>query len=477
MRRSLGDIVLGLAARRRSSPDPAPLLVELLQKPADAPVHRYHAPPFRYQVSRRGPAYVYSAWCELPPETFRKLRRVVREASDSLDPSDVEPLSFGRLVQVLTEDSAARLAGPGTEGSIKELSELAAYEALGLSRVLALAKDQQIAEFYVDSDFSPLYVDHGVAGRCGTSIFLTERERRALQTHADTFGGYSLDYRTPSLKNDLEIAGAILRVSLDLEPISANRFALDVRRLNPASFSLSQLVGLRVLTLDSAAFLVAWLEVGGNVTIIGETGTGKTTLLNALDEQLEPQLRRLYVEDAVETADLLRRGFHQAKLKVDPFERGEDSGRTKANEIVKALHRSPDLLILSEIQSEEHSGAFFHALSAGARGMQTFHASTAEQAMRRWVNMHRIPEESLLDLGLMVQMERPDRLQPKRYVRRICRVVPREGKATLEDVYVREGEGNLRPAGHGPTATGGADDHGFREKMEAASVALGGRGR
>jgi len=190
--------------------------------------------------------------------------------------------------------------------------------------------------------------------------------------------------------------------------------------------------------------LVAWVEAGGNVTIVGETGTGKTTLLNAIDEKVDRKLRRVYVEDAVETLDLVERGYHQMKVKVDPYDRRPAGGRTKENEIVKVLHRSPDIVILSEIQSREHSQAFFHALSAGVRGMQTFHASTAEQALRRWTSVHGIPEESLRDLGLLVQMARPDRLGPRRIVARIADVAFDSGTALTREIFARDRTGSLR---------------------------------
>ena len=366
------------------------------------------------------------------------------DVSTALDPGEVDPLTFPRLIEVLSQRSAERLAAYGVRTRIRELAELAAYEAIGLSRIMALSKDESITEFFVDSDVTPVYLDHSIAGRCESDMFLTERERSSIETHLDTFSGYTLDFKTPSLKNDLVIAGAILRISLDLEPVSVNRFSLDVRRLNVSSLSLARLIGLGVISEEAAAILLGWLETGGNVTIVGETGTGKTTLLNALDEQLERRLRRLYIEDAVETRDLLDRGYHQMKVKVDPFERGDGVGRTKESEIVKALHRSPDIVILSEIQSEEHSRAFFQALAAGARGMQTFHASTLEQGIRRWVSMHHVAEQSLLDLGLMVQMARPDRLKQGRYVQRICEVTQERGTPKLRELFMRDREFKLR---------------------------------
>ena len=473
-----GTFLLSLTARSRKQPEPSPLLIELMARPGEEGGWADGTYPFRYRVSARESAPFYQIGSELPTDLVMRLRGVVGDVSATLDPREVSPLTFSRLIEVLTQHSAGRMASYGIRAMVKELSELAAYEAVGLSRVFALARDDRVTEFFADSETTPVYLDHMAAGRCETDLILTEREREALQTHVDTFSGYTLDFRTPSMKNDLAIGGAILRVSLDLEPVSVNRFALDVRRLNVSSLSLPQLIGLSVLSKEAAALLVGWLGGGGNVTIIGETGTGKTTLLNALDERLERRLRRLYIEDAVETKDLLERGYHQMKVKVDPFERGEGGGRTKESEIVKALHRSPDIVILSEIQSEEHSRAFFQALASGARGIQTFHASTIEQAMRRWGGMHHIPDQNMLDLGVLVQMSRPDRLSQARYVNRICQVAGEGGTLKLKELFAREGGVLREVAGPGwPRPPEGADPGKFLQRVQAALEGLGGGSR
>ena len=89
------------------------------------------------------------------------------------------------------------------------------------------------------------------------------------------------------------------------------------------------------------------------------------------------------------------------------------------------------------IQSEEHSKAFFHALSAGIRGLQTFHASSATQAVRRWREMHGISKANLLDLDVLVQMARPERLGSKRQVFGISLLVEEDGEARLREMYSR----------------------------------------
>ena len=467
---ALTPLLVKLAGARRRREAPPPLLMELFPRQDSQGGWDAESYPFCYRVEERENVPYYEIGCSVSTELTLKLRAAVSEASRALDPTEVEPLSFARLIEVLRQLSAERLAACGVKSRIRELSEVAAFESIGLSRIYALARDDEVTELFVDSEDTPVYLDHAEAGRCESGICLTERERGALETHLDTFSGYTLDFKTPSLKNDLVMAGAVLRVSLDLEPVSVNRFSLDIRRLNASTLPLHRLISLDVLTSQAAAILVGWLEAGGNVTIVGETGTGKTTLLNALDELVERRFRRVYIEDAVETRDMLDRGFHQVKIKVDPYDRGPETGRTKESEIVKALHRSPDLVILSEIQSEEHSRAFFHALASGARGLQTFHASTVEQAVRRWVNLHHISEQSLLDLGLMVQMVRPDRLKQGRYVQRICQVCQERGAPRLKELFLRDRGFKLQAvAGEGwPLPPEGVEPEMFRSRVERA---------
>ena len=113
------------------------------------------------------------------------------------------------------------------------------------------------------------------------------------------------------------------------------------------------------------------------------------------------------------------------------------------------------MVILGEIQSEEHSRAFFQALSAGVRGLQTFHSSSPEQAVRRWLELHGISEANMLDLGIMVQMLRPQKLASRRCVQSIstvsARPAPEQGDRRVEPwlrrMYVRAPEGLLRRTG------------------------------
>jgi Flp pilus assembly CpaF family ATPase len=433
-----------VAGKRKAPPRVQPLLLELFQEADGEELETYRFPPFSYSIKVARGRTNYQVLPEISALELARLRETVAEMSATLNPAALSSVTFTGLVDLLCQAGAGRLAQIRNTERVKILSRLAAFEAAGIPTIYGLSLDDRVSEFYVDAPGTAIYLDHSKYGRCETQLSLTERERKAIETHMDTFKGYTADYSNPSLKNEFEIFGKRLRISLDLAPLAVSSFSLDVRKLTSSELTIVDLVRGDVLSAESASFLLAALELGMNVTIVGETGTGKTTLLNALDEAMDPRLRRIYVEDAVETKDLLAAGYHQMKLKVDPFERGGESIRTKSAEITKILHRSPDIVILGEIQSEEHSKAFFHALSAGVRGLQTFHASSTTQAVRRWREMHGISKTNLLDLDILVQMERPERLGSKRQVFGISLLVEEEGEARLRELYARGRDSKLQ---------------------------------
>jgi type IV secretory pathway ATPase VirB11/archaellum biosynthesis ATPase len=442
MEASLGDFIFRLAGREKRERPSGPLLIELFQETEGDVLETYSMAPFVYCIKKMAGTVYYQIVPDVTVQELALLRQTVSEMSRRFKVSSVVPLTFARLVEVLTQTGVNQLALLKDIERVRSLSRLAAFEAAGIPTVYALALDDMVTEFFVDSTATPVYLDHSRYGRCETRLVLTERERKAIETHMDTFKGYTMDYSNPSLKNEFDIFGKRLRVSLDISPLAVNYFSVDVRKLTSNALTIVDLIRMDVMSSECAAFLLAGLELGLNVTIVGETGTGKTTVLNSLDEAMDPRLRRVYIEDAVETRDLLGKGYHQLKLRVDPFDRAAESSRTKSEEITKILHRSPDLVVLGEIQSEEHSRAFFHALTAGVRGMQTFHSSSAEQAVRRWKEMHGISDASLFELDILVQMSRPDKLGSRRIVEAVAIMAEEDQHTKLNQVYAR-GRGTL----------------------------------
>lgn len=317
------------------------------------------------------------------------------------------------------------------------IARFAAFHVIGLSRLYPIIEDDDVDELFVDSLTSRPYIEHRTQGRCWLPFLLNKRELDSIRTLSEVYSSQQATLATPSMKTELDF-GKKVRIGIDLPPLAPQGPAIHLRKIGGNAFTICRLLKQNALSIEAAAFLVAAAHCRLNLTIIGPSGSGKTTLLNAIDMSLDPRLRRVYIEDAIESLELEGYGYRQLKLRVEPLETGSDPERNKMQEVLKSLHRSPDILILGEIQDKMHCQAMFQSLEAGIIGLQTFHASSPEQAVRRWLNVMDVKEVQLNDLGLIITMKRPDQLSSSRILSRISEIDPDCG---VRDIYARDAGG------------------------------------
>lgn len=299
----------------------------------------------------------------------------------------------------------------------ERISRIVANYSTAVGPMIPILLDDEVEELYLDGPSTPLYFDHAKYGRVRTSLMLDARMISRLMTLLRAESNLHLDRKNPSLKTDLNILGSSLRVSVSAPPLTPDGLHLEIRRAREKPLSLIDLVKNGTLTLDAASVLMLALSCRFNITITGEPGAGKTTLLNALDMSSPRGWRKIYIEDAIESRTQL--GHHQVRIRVDPLDEA-DARFNKETEIVKSLHRSPDYLILGEIQTTEHSRSLFQAMAAGLRTIQTCHSYSAASLLSRWVHNHEIKNSSLAMIDLIVTLKRP---VPGESLRKVTEIV------------------------------------------------------
>ncbi len=311
----------------------------------------------------------------------------------------------------------------------RRISDAVAGRTSVLGPLLPLLLDDEVEEVYVDRPGTYAYFDHRRFGRCRSGFKLPHGDVERLVTLIRAESNLSLDRRNPSLKTELRLFDVVLRLAISIPPLSHDGMHLEIRRAKKSPFSILDLIRNETLVSEAAAILLLAVGSRFNVTITGGPGTGKTTLLNALDMSTPSMWRKVYIEDAVESRVVP--DHHQVRISVDPVD--ETSRRfDKTAEIVKSLHRSPDYLILGEIQTKEHSEALFQAIAAGLRTMQTCHSYSAESLVSRWTAGHKIETTSMALMDLIVTMERPI---PGRSYRRVSSIV--EVRKAIIDGFLR----------------------------------------
>ena len=169
------------------------------------------------------------------------------------------------------------------------------------------------------------------------------------------------------------------RVAAALPPVSLGGTTLTIRKFQAQTFTAEQLVRLGTLTPQQLAVLRQAIEVRANILISGGTGTGKTTLLNALTAFLPAHDRLVLIEDTAElqldTPNLVR------------FEaRREQAGlpAITIRDLLRAtLRHRPDRILVGEVRGGE-AFDLLQAFNTGHSGtLSTIHANSADQALRR----------------------------------------------------------------------------------------------
>jgi len=283
---------------------------------------------------------------------------------------------------------------------------IAALKKLNFDKLFPLLIDDFIEEIFLDSPDDEIYINHQRYGRCRTSLRFNLKEIERIKTLFRLYSGKRLDFMNPTIKFVMKNKFFYCRFSIDVEPIQINNFALDIRKLNKNILTIQDL--LKNGTLDSviAAFLYFNILRRKNITVTGETDTGKTTLINAFDLLTPKEFRKIYIENIIESLNQFDYGKHQLKYKVNSLEGSIEEKYSKSTQIKTLLHRTPDIIYLGEILTKEEAKAMFHCLAAGLRGFQTIHSKNIDSLINRFLYHFKIDQSCLNDLDLIILMKK-----------------------------------------------------------------------
>jgi pilus assembly protein CpaF len=159
---------------------------------------------------------------------------------------------------------------------------------------------------------------------------------------------------------------------------------LSIRRFGADPIDINKLIELKTLTKEMAFFLDACVQCRMNVLISGGTGTGKTTLLNALSRWVPSGERVVTIEDA---AELKLQRDHVVRLETRP-PNIEGKGRVTQRDLLRnSLRMRPDRIVIGEVRGDETLD-MLQAMNTGHEGsMTTVHANSPRDALRRLENM------------------------------------------------------------------------------------------
>ncbi|TFG21848.1 MAG: hypothetical protein EU532_14875 [Promethearchaeota archaeon] len=318
-----------------------------------------------------------------------------------------EIIKLEDLIEIYTEKALNYIKGKYqlSDSILNKIALYASLKRINLFKIFPFLIDDYVEEIFLDSPNENIYLNHQRFGRCKTKISFNFVEIERLKTFLRVYSNKRLDYSSPSNKLVIKNKFFYCRFAIDVSPIVLNEFALDIRKLNKNVMTIQDLLKNNTLNPEMAAFLYFNVLRRVNFTVTGETNTGKTTLINALDLMVPKEFRKIYVEDINESIDQIRYGRHQLRFRVNSVDEPNHKF-SKQNQIKTLLHRTPDIIYLGEILTIDEAKAMFHCLAAGLKGFQTIHANDINSLINRFLYHFKIDKSCLNDLNIIILMKK-----------------------------------------------------------------------
>lgn len=176
------------------------------------------------------------------------------------------------------------------------------------------------------------------------------------------------------------------RVNVVLSPVAINGPILTIRRFPKRPYRMEDLINIGSLNVEAANLLKALVGAGYNIIVSGGTGSGKTTMLNALSSYIPADERIITIEDS---AELQIQGIDNLIRMETKNSNMEGCNQITIRDLIKtSLRMRPDRIIVGEVRGGEAMDMICSAMNCGHDGsMSTVHANSAYDTISRLETM------------------------------------------------------------------------------------------
>ena len=400
---------------------------------------------------------------KLGPELFK------RESAEDLSE---------RVLHAVTEQLALDRT-PLTREERRRIQAEISDDVLGYGPLEPLLRDDSVSEVMVNAH-DKIFVEREGRLERTDATFVDDAHVMRIIDKIVSQVGRRIDEASPMVDARLPDGS---RVNAIIPPLALKGPTLTIRKFSRDPYTMDDLINFGSLNPQAAQFLAACVKGKLNVLISGGTGTGKTTMLNALSSFVPDDERIVTIEDA---AELQLQQEHVITLESRP-PNIEGQGEVRIRELVRnALRMRPDRIIVGEVRGAETLD-MLQAMNTGHEGsLTTIHANTPRDALSRLETLvmtagvelpHRAIREQIASaFDLLVQITRL--VDGSRRVSHVTEVLRMESDViTLQDLFVsKQPDEEMAAATRGsrlllPLACTGLKPH-FLEKMAANGVVL-----
>ena len=252
---------------------------------------------------------------------------------------------------------------------------------VGYGDIDVIMKDSMIEDLSINGLGTPLYVWHRKYESIPTNLtFTNESSLNNLIIKLTHMSGKHISTAFPLL--DAMLPGKDRLAATFKREVSPKGSSISIRRFREEPFSIIDLIELGTINEEIGAYFWLLIENRATLAIIGGTGAGKTSTLNAIASLVKPSMKIVTVEEIPEL-NIPHENWVQL-VSRESYGLGEmKTGSVSLFELVKtSLRYRPDYIVVGEIRGEE-AFVLFQALATGHGGLTTFHADSLDYTVKR----------------------------------------------------------------------------------------------
>ncbi|RKK03197.1 CpaF family protein [Pseudoroseomonas wenyumeiae] len=328
------------------------------------------------------------------------LFRLRSQVMDRVDPAVAAELPAAALraqLEAIVHEVAGRQRLELSAREQARLAEELTHDMVGYGPLEPLLQDDSISDIMVNG---PDRVFIEVRGRMRLSD-VRFRDAAQVANIAQKMAaavGRRVDESSPLL--DCRLADGS-RVNVVFPPLALDGPCLSIRKFSKKKIDFSVMVANGSMIPQVARVLEIAARCRLNTVVSGGTGSGKTTMMNALSRLIDHEERIVTIEDA---AELQLQQPHVVRLETRPPNL-EGKGEITQRDLMKnALRMRPDRIIVGEVRGSE-AFDMLQAMNTGHDGsICTVHANTTRDAVTRIENMVQMGSMSLPPRAIRTQI-------------------------------------------------------------------------
>jgi flagellar protein FlaI len=307
---------------------------------------------------------------------YNQLYQLIEENIDS--PENIEE-NFGFMSfvnKILKENEKLFLDQP--KGSIEKVKYYLERDIDGFGDIDPIMQDPNIEDVSCSGINSPIYVWHRKYDSIPCNVSYQDEKLNSFVSRIVFRAGKHISSAYPI--SDLALQGNHRISVLYQKEVTPKGTSFTIRKFKQDPYSIVDLITFGTISIEIAAYMWLLMESKMSIMVIGSTGSGKTTILNAITGLINPDYKIFSVEDVSEI-NIKHQNWFSLISRTGFGSEGE--GEIGLYDLIKSgVRHRPDYIIVGEIRGSE-AYVMFQAMATGHGGLCTMHADSLESASKR----------------------------------------------------------------------------------------------